>query len=83
VQAFVPQTSTAALARVGVTKGQLNTHKYKHRPLDFVLQQELGMDTVMESDNPKVAVTAVQWSVCFFFAHAHTRTHMRTRTHAP
>ena len=41
LQAFVPQAGTAALSKIGMS-AQLSTHKYKHRPLDFVLQQELG-----------------------------------------
>lgn len=48
-QAFIPQAGNlgTALSKIGMS-AQLSTHKYKHRPLDFVLQQELGRDTMMQ-----------------------------------
>eukprot|EP00039_Didymoeca_costata_P012027 m.172161 g.172161 ORF g.172161 m.172161 type:complete len:152 (-) comp15361_c0_seq4:585-1040(-) len=61
-QAFSPQFTTAALNRI-VKNSQITTHKYQHRALEFVLQQELGSETEFVCDRPKVAVLAVQWNM--------------------
>eukprot|EP00041_Stephanoeca_diplocostata_P025888 m.688463 g.688463 ORF g.688463 m.688463 type:complete len:264 (+) comp22845_c0_seq43:1460-2251(+) len=54
--------------RVGVSVGQVVAqatcpHKYQHEPLEAVLKQHLGHDIVLRSEQPKVAVVAVEWSV--------------------
>eukprot|EP00041_Stephanoeca_diplocostata_P025883 m.688056 g.688056 ORF g.688056 m.688056 type:complete len:233 (+) comp22845_c0_seq21:1460-2158(+) len=52
--------------RVGVSVGQVVAqatcpHKYQHEPLEAVLKQHLGHDIVLRSEQPKVAVVAVEW----------------------